>query len=396
MKTISELTALREEMQGRLALRHTSDFPIEATNTETYQRHILVCAGTGCTSSNSPAIIEALDKELKAKGLDKTAKVVHTGCFGLCALGPIMVIYPEGAFYSHVTVEDVPEIVDSHIAKGQLVERLLHKEDGNTVHTLPESRFYKNQMRIGLRHCGVINPDDINEYIGVGGYTALTRILTEKTEPQAIIDAVKNSGLRGRGGAGFSTGTKWQFTADAQIFLQLSLRLRDLSPETVAEAKAVIDRYYESDWQWSFVPYRGRLEDAFQQLSEIRNGMWVVAFVTLVISISGLAGFLGNEMQRRRKEIAIRKVCGSTRSEVLRLIGLNLSFVVLPAVAVGVAAAVWGSEYFLQMVGAMRTDAPWWLHAAGVLFVLAIVYAIQLFGTWRTASANPIDMIRTE
>ena len=185
-------------------------------------------------------------------------------------------------------------------------------------------------------------------------------------------------------------------TPDAQIFLQLSLRLRDLSPETVAEAKAVIDRYYESDWQWSFVPYRGRLEDAFHQLSEIRNGMWVVAFVTLVISISGLAGFLGNEMQRRRKEIAIRKVCGSTRSEVLRLIGLNLSFVVLPAVAVGVAAAVWGSEYFLQMVGAMRTDAPWWLHAAGVLFVLAIVYAIQLFGTWRTASANPIDMIRTE
>ncbi len=215
MKTTAELTALREEMQGRLALRHTSDFPIEAQNTEDYKYHILVCAGTGCTSSNSPAILQALDQELKAKGLDKTAKVVHTGCFGLCAMGPIMVIYPEGAFYSHVTVEDVPEIVDTHIGKGQLVERLLHQEDGRAVHTLPESRFYKKQMRIALRHCGVINPDDINEYVGVGGYTALSRILTEKTPAQEIIDAVKNSGLRGRGGAGFSTGMKWQFTADA-------------------------------------------------------------------------------------------------------------------------------------------------------------------------------------
>ncbi len=215
MKTIAELTALREEMQGRMALRHTSDFPIEAENTESYRYHILVCAGTGCTSSNSPAIIEALNKELKAKGLDQTAKVVHTGCFGLCAMGPIMVIYPDGAFYSHVTVEDVPEIIDSHIAKGQLVERLLHKEGDTPVVSLNETRFYKKQMRIALRHCGVINPDDINEYIGVGGYTALTRILTEKTPAQEIIDAVKGSGLRGRGGAGFSTGTKWQFTADA-------------------------------------------------------------------------------------------------------------------------------------------------------------------------------------
>ena len=215
MKTTAELSSLREEMQGRMALRHTSDFPIHAENTEAYKYHILVCAGTGCTSSNSPAIIEALNKELKAKGLDQTAKVVHTGCFGLCAMGPIMVVYPDGAFYSHVTVEDVPEIIDSHIAKGQLVERLLHKEGDTPVVSLNETRFYQKQMRIALRHCGVINPDDINEYIGVGGYTALTRILTEKTPPQEIIDAVKNSGLRGRGGAGFSTGTKWQFTADA-------------------------------------------------------------------------------------------------------------------------------------------------------------------------------------
>ncbi len=215
MKTVNELTALRKDMEGRLALRHTSDFPIEATNTEAYKYHILVCAGTGCTSSNSPAIIEALNQELKAKGLDQTAKVVHTGCFGLCAMGPIMVVYPDGAFYSHVTVEDVPEIIDSHIAKGQLVERLLHKEGDTPVVSLNETRFYKKQMRIALRHCGVINPDDINEYIGVGGYTALSRILTEQTPAQEIIDAVKNSGLRGRGGAGFSTGTKWQFTADA-------------------------------------------------------------------------------------------------------------------------------------------------------------------------------------
>lgn len=185
-------------------------------------------------------------------------------------------------------------------------------------------------------------------------------------------------------------------SSDEPVTVQLNLRLGDLSPETVAKAKAVIDRCCDSDWQWSFVPYRKRLEEAFRQLDEIRNGMCVVAFVTLVITISGLVGFLGNEVQRRRKEIAIRKVCGSTRGEVLRLIGRNLTIILLPAAAVGVAAAACGSEFALRRVGAMRTDVPWWLHAAGVLLVLAIAYAIQFIRTWRIASANPIEMIRTE
>lgn len=183
---------------------------------------------------------------------------------------------------------------------------------------------------------------------------------------------------------------------EAACTLQLSLRLTELSPEALAAAEEVIDRYYESDWQWTFVPYRRRLEIAFRQLDDIRNGMLAVALVTLIISLSGLVGFLGNEMQRRRKEIALRKVCGATRREVLRLIGQNISRIALPAVAVGTAAAVWGSGRFLQEVGGMRTDVPWWLYAGGIATVLAIVYALQLRCTWRTASANPIEMLKTE
>lgn len=183
---------------------------------------------------------------------------------------------------------------------------------------------------------------------------------------------------------------------DAQITLQLSIRLGELSPEAIAEAKAVIDRYYESDWQWAFVDYRVRLEMAFFQLREIRNGMAVVALVTLVIALSGLAGFLGNEMQRRRKEIAIRKVNGAARRDVLRLVGRHIAFIVLPAVAVGTAVAIRGCEYFLREVGDLRTDAPWWLYAGGIATVLAIVAVILVVRIWRTASANPIDMIKTE
>ena len=184
---------------------------------EIVRSHILVCTGTGCTSSNSPAIIEAFQRELAAQGMEQEAKVVRTGCFGLCAMGPIVVVYPEGAFYSRVTPEDVPEIVSEHIVKGRIVERLLHKENEAeaAVTSLSETRFYKEQFRIALRNCGVINPDNIDEYIGMDGYSALGRILTEKTPPQEIIDAIKNSGLRGRGGGGFPTGKKWQFTADA-------------------------------------------------------------------------------------------------------------------------------------------------------------------------------------
>ena len=180
--------------------------------------HIMVCAGTGCTSSESPKILAAFERELKARKLQDEVRVVKTGCFGLCSIGPIVMVFPEGACYSRVTEDDVHEIVEEHIIKGRIVTRLLHMEgdDGGTVTSLSDTQFYKHQMRIALRNCGVINPESIDEYLGADGYTALERILTEKTPPQEIIDCIKKSGLRGRGGAGFSTGTKWQFTYDAK------------------------------------------------------------------------------------------------------------------------------------------------------------------------------------
>ena len=179
--------------------------------------HIMVCAGTGCSSSNSPAIIRAFEAELLVHGLENEVKVVQTGCFGLCAMGPVVLIYPEGAFYTHVSPSDVKEIVEEHIIKGRIVQRLLHHEGSpkETVTSLTETRFYKSQLRIALRNCGVIDPENIDEYIAHDGYTALGRILTEKQDPQAIVDAIKASGIRGRGGAGFPTGLKWQFTKDA-------------------------------------------------------------------------------------------------------------------------------------------------------------------------------------
>ncbi|MBR3588489.1 MAG: NADH-quinone oxidoreductase subunit NuoF [Clostridia bacterium] len=180
-----------------------------------YRSHVLVCGGTGCTSSNSGAIIEALEKELADKGLENEIKVIKTGCFGLCALGPIMIVYPEGSFYSEVKVEDVPEIVEEHLLKGRIVTRLLYDEtvvNETEVKSLNETNFYKKQKRIALRNCGVIDPENIEEYIAYDGYQALAKCLTEMT-PEDVIKVVKDSGLRGRGGGGFPTGLKWEFTS---------------------------------------------------------------------------------------------------------------------------------------------------------------------------------------
>ena len=179
-----------------------------------YRSHVLVCGGTGCTSSHSADIIQSLKAEIAAKGLADEVKVIQTGCFGLCALGPIMIVYPEGCFYSQVKVEDVPEIVEEHLLKGRMVKRLLYDETvtSDTVKSLNDTEFYKKQKRVALRNCGVINPENIDEYIAYDGYQALCKCLTE-LQPADVIKIVKDSGLRGRGGGGFPTGLKWEFTA---------------------------------------------------------------------------------------------------------------------------------------------------------------------------------------
>ena len=182
-----------------------------------YRSHVLVCGGTGCTSSGSQQIIDTLEQEIKKAGLSEEVKVVKTGCFGLCALGPIMIVYPEGSFYSMVKPEDIPEIVSEHLLKGRIVKRLLYSETvtDQNVKSLNETEFYKKQHRVALKNCGVINPENIDEYIGADGYQALGKVLTEM-KPEEVIQIIKDSGLRGRGGGGFPTGVKWGFAAANQ------------------------------------------------------------------------------------------------------------------------------------------------------------------------------------
>ena len=176
-----------------------------------YRSHVLICGGTGCTSSGSAAIEKALVSEIAKNGLTEEVQVVKTGCFGLCALGPIMIVYPEGTFYSMVKEEDIPEIVEEHLLKGRVVTRLVYQETvtDNGIKSLQETAFYKKQNRVALRNCGVINPENIEEYIGENGYQALAKVLTEMT-PEDVIQTILDSGLRGRGGGGFPTGMKWK------------------------------------------------------------------------------------------------------------------------------------------------------------------------------------------
>lgn len=204
MKTIEEIHKIREEKRKELELRVN-------TKLDTREKHILVCQGTGCTSSKSPEILENFKKIIKDKKIENV-RVIKTGCFGLCAKGPIVIIRPEDTFYAMVKPEDCKEIIEKHIINGEIVERLLCKDiDGSKVKSLDELTFYKKQKRIALKNCGVINPEDIDEYIAFDGYLALEKALTSMT-PEEVIEVVKESGLRGRGGAGFPTGKKWELT----------------------------------------------------------------------------------------------------------------------------------------------------------------------------------------
>ncbi|MFW6294365.1 MAG: NAD(P)H-dependent oxidoreductase subunit E, partial [Halanaerobium sp.] len=185
-------------------------------NDSIYRSHVLVCTGTGCVSSGAKTLKEKMEEELAAKDMSGEIKIVETGCHGFCEKGPIMIVYPEGVFYCEVSEDDVAEIVEEHLLKGRTVERLLFKEP-MTEEQIPSYQdidFYKKQKRIALSNCGKIDPEDIDEYIALGGYEAAGEVLTNMSS-QDVINELKNSGLRGRGGGGFPTGLKWQFARNS-------------------------------------------------------------------------------------------------------------------------------------------------------------------------------------
>ena len=259
---------------------------------ELFRSHILICGGTGCTSSGSARLVERFEELLEQNGLTKEIKLVHTGCFGLCEAGPVVIVYPEGAFYSRVKVEDVDEIVSEHLIKGRIVQRLLYHgsvAEDNTVKALDDVDFYRKQKRVALRNCGVIDPENIDEYIAFDGYKALHKVLTEMT-PEEVIDTISKSGLRGRGGGGFPTGKKWAFAAaqprgpeykkyvccnadegDPGAFMDRSVLEGD--PHAVLEAMAIAGYAIGSDQGYIYVRAEypiavKRLEIAIEQARE--------------------------------------------------------------------------------------------------------------------------------
>lgn len=272
MKSLNELNEIKQNLKEQMESREViNDYNL---------KQVLICAGTGCSSSNSEKIISAFEKEILKNNIEKSVKIVKTGCFGLCALGPIVIVYPEAAFYSLVTPEDVQEIVEKHFLNGEVVERLLCKEAVNedgSIKPLYEVDFYKKQLRNALRNCGKINPEDINEYIAVGGYEALEKVLTKMTQKE-VIQEIKDSGLRGRGGAGFPTGLKWEFTynsnseekyvacnadeGDPGAFMDRSVLEGD--PNTVIEAMAIAG--YAVGAQKGFVYIRAEYPIAVKRL----------------------------------------------------------------------------------------------------------------------------------
>lgn len=217
IKNLEDLIKIRNSKQEEINIRKsigTKHSPEMEKSNSIYEKEIMVCGGTGCTSSNSEGIIEKLREELKKNGLEKRVNVIRTGCFGLCALGPVMIVYPEGSFYSMVQIDDIPEIVKEHLVNGNVVKRLLYQETvkDDEICSLADTPFYGKQRRVALRNCGAIDPEDIEEYIALDGYKALYKVLAEMT-PQEVINEVTKSGLRGRGGGGFPTGVKWKLAA---------------------------------------------------------------------------------------------------------------------------------------------------------------------------------------
>ncbi len=212
MITIKELQEIKEKTLPKIALRHNDT----KSDLSEYKKQVMICRGTGCTSSKSDKIEDKFRALLDEKGMSKDVDVVRTGCFGLCEAGPVVVVYPEGSFYSHIELDDVETIVDNDLAKNEVVKELLYKGsiDGDTIKAIDEVQFYAKQERIALKNCGMIDPECIEEYIAYDGYVALHKALTEM-KPEEVIEIVKDSGLRGRGGGGFPAGLKWEFTAKA-------------------------------------------------------------------------------------------------------------------------------------------------------------------------------------
>ncbi len=217
--TINELNQIRDSKADLIKVRRiVAEEAAKLAEKTGYRKQVLVCGGTGCQSSGSKKVIEALEDELKAQGIENEILVVRTGCFGLCSLGPIMIVYPEGTFYAQATPEGVRRVVKEHLKEGNVCKDLLYKEtvheDGSII-SLAETNFYKKQKRIALRNCGVIDPENIDEYIGTHGYEALYKALTSMSQDD-VIKEVLDSGIRGRGGAGFPTGRKWMFAKASQ------------------------------------------------------------------------------------------------------------------------------------------------------------------------------------
>lgn len=288
---IEQLNKIKEEYELTVRIRKlVREEGEKLSQNIKYRKQVLVCGGTGCHSSGSAKVIEALENSIKANGLDEEIKVVRTGCFGLCSLGPIVIVYPEGAFYAQATPEGIERIVKEHLKEGNIVTELLYQEtvhEDGSILSLNDTAFYKKQMRVALRNCGVIDPEDINEYIAVDGYQALAKVVTEMT-PDQVIDEITKSGLRGRGGGGFPTGRKWAFAKASQndvkyvccnadegdpgAFMDRSILEGD--PQCIIEAMAIAGYAIGAHQGYVYVRAEypiavGRLQKAIEQAREM-------------------------------------------------------------------------------------------------------------------------------